>query len=71
MGANDQQVGGSHYKHVAIQPWDYIAANDIPYLAGNAIKYLSRYQRKGGEQDIRKAIHYCRKILEIEYGTTE
>lgn len=66
--ANSRQVGGQHYKGKTIQPWDYIAVNDIGYLAGNAIKYLSRYKEKGGEQDIRKAIHYCQKILEIEYG---
>jgi len=66
--ANDLQVGGAHYKGRAIQPWDYIAGNEIPYLAGNAIKYLSRYRDKNGAEDIRKAIHYCQKILEVEYG---
>lgn len=66
--ANAVQVGGDHYKTKAIQPWDYIAANNIGYLAGNAIKYLSRYREKGGEQDIKKAIHYCQKILGTEYG---
>lgn len=68
MSANENQIAGDHYKSKAIQPWDYIAGNDIGYLAGNAIKYLSRYKEKGGPQDIRKAIHYCQKLLEVEYG---
>jgi len=28
----------------------------------------ARYKDKNGEQDIRKAIHYCEKLLETEYG---
>jgi hypothetical protein len=68
MSANDIQISGTHYKTKAIQPWDYIASNNIGYLAGNAIKYLSRYKEKGGADDVRKALHYCQKLLEVEYG---
>ena len=42
MTANNEQVGGSHYKSKAIQPWDYIAANSLGYFEGNIIKYVSR-----------------------------
>jgi hypothetical protein len=73
MSANDTQVGGDHYRSKAIQPWDAMQAWMSPeafigFLHGNAIKYLSRYREKGGANDIRKAIHYCQKILEVEYG---
>ena len=68
MSANDKQEGGTHYKQKGIEPWDFIVSNDIGFLAGNAIKYLARYKDKNGEQDIRKAIHYCEKLLETEYG---
>jgi len=64
------QEGGSHYKDMAIQPVEYIQANRIGYLSGNVIKYASRYQSKGGAEDIKKAIHYCQLILEMEYGIT-
>lgn len=64
--ANDIQVGGDHYKGMAIEPWDYIAQNKIPYLEGNAIKYLSRWREKGGINDLRKARHYIDKIIEME-----
>lgn len=64
----DTQVGGAHYKDLAMQPVDFIYKNGIDYLTGNAIKYLSRHKSKGKAQDIRKAIHYCQMLLEMEYG---
>lgn len=70
MKANNEQVGGSHYTKLAIQPWDYIVANDFGYLEGCAIKYVSRHKQKGKAEDIKKAIHFLQKILEIQYGET-
>lgn len=66
MSANDEQHGGSHYKDKAIQPWDYIIANNLGYLEGCAIKYLSRWKEKGGIQDLQKAKHFIEKIIEVE-----
>lgn len=66
MSANDTQVGGQHYKGLAIQPWDYIEANGIPYLEGCAIKYITRWRDKGGVEDLRKAIHFLQKRIELE-----
>ena len=63
--ANDRQVGGTHYKDKAIQPWDYIASNKLGYLEGNIIKYVSRWQDKGGIEDLRKARHYLDKLIEV------
>lgn len=62
------QVGGDHYRNMKIQPVEYIIANGIGFLPGNIIKYASRYPDKGGAEDIRKIIHYCKLILEFEYG---
>lgn len=64
----DQQVGGDHYRHLPIQPVVFLHANHIPFLEGSAIKYLCRHQAKGKAEDIRKAIHYCELILQLEYG---
>lgn len=66
MSANEQQVGGNHYKKLVIQPWDYITANDIPYLEGCAIKYLTRWRDKGGVADLEKARHFIDKLIENE-----
>ena len=66
--ALDKQVAGDHYKNLAIQPVEFIHANGIDYLAGNVVKYISRHKAKGGASDVRKAIHYCELILQLEYG---
>ena len=63
--ANERQVGGAHYKDKAIQPWDFIASNKLGYLEGNIIKYVSRWQEKGGIEDLRKARHYLDKLIEV------
>lgn len=63
--ANEQQVGGAHYAIKAIQPWDFILANNIGYMEGNIIKYLSRWKDKGGVQDLKKAQHYLQKLIEV------
>jgi hypothetical protein len=63
--ANGQQVGGSHYAVKAIQPWDYIIANDLGYLEGNIVKYVSRWKDKGGIEDLKKAQHYLQKLIEV------
>lgn len=62
---NEKQVGGTHYK-TAIQPWDYIAANNIGYFEGNVIKYVSRWRQKNGVEDLKKAVHYLQKLIELE-----
>lgn len=64
--ANDVQVAGTHYKDKAIQPWDYIVANDLGYLEGNIVKYVSRWKDKGGVDDLRKAQHYLTKLIETQ-----
>ena len=63
--ANQTQVGGTQYKSKAIQPWDYIAANELGYFEGNIVKYVSRWKDKGGLDDLRKARHYLDKLIEL------
>ena len=65
MSANDSQIGGNHYKGKAIQPWDYIVANNLGYLEGNVVKYISRWKEKGGIDDRRKVVHYAEKLIEV------
>jgi len=64
--ANGKQVSGNHYKEKEIQPWDYIYANNLGYFEGNCVKYVSRWRDKGGVADLRKAIHYLEKLIELE-----
>lgn len=66
MSAINSQIGGTHYKELAIQPVEYIHANGIGYFEGCAIKYLSRWKSKGGIQDLEKAKHYIELLIELE-----
>jgi len=63
------QVGGSHYQK-DIQPWDYMESCMSEeafkgYLWGNIIKYVSRWEDKGGVQDLQKARHYIDKLVSV------
>lgn len=64
----DTQVGGDHYKHFAIQPVEFTLKNKLPFAEGNIIKYVCRHPDKGGEEDVRKVIHYAEHILQFTYG---
>ncbi|OXE36634.1 MAG: hypothetical protein CGW95_06590 [Phenylobacterium zucineum] len=64
--ADYKQVGGSHYKTKAIQPWEVIERNGMGFFDGNALKYLMRFRDKNGVEDLRKAIHYIEKLIEME-----
>jgi hypothetical protein len=60
------QVGGSHYTDMAIQPIEYVMANGIPFAEGNVIKYVSRWRKKGGVQDLKKARHMLDVLIAFE-----
>ena len=60
------QVGGDHYVHMAIQPVEFIHANNIPFIEGNVIKYVTRWRQKNGLKDLEKAKHYLELLIELE-----
>lgn len=62
---NDTQVGGDHYRNQGIQPWDFIAANKLDWFQGTIIKYVTRWNSKGGVQDLEKARHVLDKYLSL------
>ena len=66
--ALDRQVQGTHYKDHAIQPIEYIHANKLGFIEGNVVKYITRHASKGGAEDVRKVIHYCELLLQLQYG---
>lgn len=68
LDALAQQVAGTHYKGMAIQPVQYIHANRIGYFEGNVIKYVSRWREKGGVSDLEKAKHYIDLLIQLEAG---
>ena len=65
--AIDKQVGGSHYKTFAIQPIEFITANNLDFIQGNIIKYCLREKNKEKTQDKwDKIIHYCELENELK-----
>ena len=60
------QVAGDHYVNLAIQPVEYIIANDLNYLQGSVIKYVTRYQNKNGVEDLEKAKHFIDMMIQEE-----
>lgn len=75
QAARTRQVGGDHYLTQDIQPWDAMRAwmtreQFAGFLLGNAIKYLARFNArapgKGGLNDLEKAEHYLKRLIELE-----
>lgn len=63
------QVGGSHYRDCAIQPVEFIEANQLGFLEGCVVKRLARHNKPTGKgrQDIEKAIHELQILLAKRY----
>jgi hypothetical protein len=68
------QIGGDHYASKSVQPWEAMESWMSPeqfegFLLGSAIAYLARFNEsavgKGGITDIKKAKHYCEKLIEV------
>jgi hypothetical protein len=72
MSADKEQVGGDHYKTMAMQPWEVMESvltheEFIGFLKGNIIKYAMRNGRKDSD-DAGKAKHYQKKLNEVLHG---
>lgn len=74
MSKNGEQIGGTHYEDLGLQPWDVMQQWQSReafrgYLWGNVLKYIARRQEV---QDLKKAKHYLeRYIQEIESHDSE
>ena len=67
---NKNKTTPNHYK-MAIEPIDYIMANDLPFSEGNVVKYISRYKQKNGYEDLCKCVHYVLFTMQKEYGLSQ
>lgn len=65
--ALDDQVGGNHYTDLAIQPAEYCQRNRLPYCESSVVRYVTRHRGKNGREDLEKAIHCLRLLIEMEY----
>jgi hypothetical protein len=60
------QVGGNHYKLMAIQPIVFAIANNLGFIEGSVIKYVARWPYKGGIEDLKKARDMLDKKIAAE-----
>ena len=61
----EQAPKSDHYRRLAIQPLEYIEANNLSYHEGNVIKYVSRWRFKDGIDDLKKAKFYVERLIEL------
>lgn len=62
-----QQVGGTHYVGLAIQPVEYAHRNNLNFCQGSIVKYVTRYKDKNGLEDLKKARHFIDLLIQMEY----
>tara|TARA_R100000655_G_scaffold47021_1_gene84000 strand:- start:105 stop:398 length:294 start_codon:yes stop_codon:yes gene_type:complete len=65
MEALKQQVGGTHYTSLAIQPAEYILGNELGKYEGDIVKYVTRWKNKGGIEDLKKIQQCCDILIEF------
>lgn len=65
----DVQIAGSHYKGRAIQPVEYISANNLNFLEGCIVKRITRWRNKPANErfdDLHKIKHEIDLLIEME-----
>lgn len=62
--ASTLQVGGNHYA-AEYQHWDWAEEIGLGNMEYAATKYITRWRRKDGLQDLKKARSYVAKLMEL------
>jgi hypothetical protein len=57
-----------YYSCLAITPMDYAEKNKMTFTEGCVVKYVSRHRKKGGADDLRKAMECIKALARREYG---
>ena len=71
MNNKKDNIKPDHYGDSGIDVIDFCQANNLDFMQGNVIKYITRYRKKNGLEDIRKAAEYINRILAAEYPEFE
>lgn len=56
----------AHYQSSRFESIQVIEAYRLGFHLGNAFKYIARHKKKGGKQDLEKAVWYLLRFLERE-----
>jgi hypothetical protein len=62
---SEVQIGGTHYKGMVIQPFEYGHANHYDTECFSMMKYVMRHRLKDGVEGLAKAIHIADIKLEL------
>ena len=62
----DQVNSPAHYTQGSMEVIEAIEGLSLNYHQGNIIKYVSRYNMKGGIQDLQKARWYLDRLILLE-----
>lgn len=67
------QIGGDHYKTMAIQPVEFSTVNKLGFLEGSVVKRMARHNKPTGKglEDIDKAIHELQLLRKLAYGAED
>jgi Protein of unknwon function (DUF3310) len=63
--ALDVQVGGDHYKNLAIQPVEFCEKNKLSHLESSIVKRVCRWRTKDGLKDLLKIKHEVDLLIEL------
>lgn len=64
MEKQDVVNNPAHYTSGKIEVIDFIEDQKLDFLEGNVIKYVSRYKKKNGLEDLKKAQWYLNKLIQ-------
>ena len=56
-------INPDYYKR-GIETTLYILSHELDFCEGNIIKYITRWQKKGGLEDLKKAQKYLELLIE-------
>lgn len=62
-----EQVGGSHYRRMKIDVFEFAEANNLSFMEATAIKYICRHRFKNGKEDLLKAMHTINRMIQFYY----
>lgn len=62
-----EQVGGSHYRRMKIDVFEFAERNGLTFMEATAIKYICRHRLKNGKEDLLKAMHTINRMIQFYY----
>jgi len=65
-GAGPAPGETGQYRALSPEPIEVIEAWDLPHHLACAVKYIARHPRKGGVEDLRKAIWYIQRYIDVQ-----